>query len=234
MKSIRILITLAVLSLSPYSYATIYTINASVQGWDVPTPTSPQQSPYANYIAGCSGGYIFRDFFIFDLSGLGSGSIISATLSIYNPGVSQGDLGNGFLSPHANETYQIGSVSTPLNILAQGTGGAAVFNDLAAGTLWGAQVVSSSDNGAFVQIPLNASFLAAAEPDLGTGAIGFGGHLVGDTGFTQNEYIFGFTGTANGPIPQLRLEVVPVPEPSSLVLGGFLATVCLRRWLRRN
>ena len=176
---------------------------------------------------------MYRDYFVFNLSGLPSGTISSATLSIYNPGVSAGDPLNGYQSPKASETYQVGSVSTPISALTQGTGGVAAFNSLAAGTLWGTQLVSSNNNGAIVQVSLNSSFLTGASSQLGNGELAIGGFLVGDTGFTTQfrEIIFGATGTAGSPIPQLSLVIVP--EPSMAAMGVLIATLLVVRHAAR-
>src|SRR5579864_7101232 len=96
------------LLLSPSSYATIYTINASDEGWY----GSLENWNIDNYFAGYVNGFVHRDYFVFNLSGLPGGTISSATLSLYNPGIFNGDANDGFSSPYASETYQVGSVST--------------------------------------------------------------------------------------------------------------------------
>jgi hypothetical protein len=207
------------------SRATTYTVDATETGWynstGTATSASPAQYPHQNYAAGLSAGFVYRDFFVFDLSSLPSGTISSATLSIYNPSKATGGLGDGFRSPRSSESFQVGSVSTPVGTLAVGAGGVGVFNDFAAGTLWGTRLVSSNDNGTFVQFGLNASFNSAAGLALGTSTIVMAGHLAGDTTFTQDTEIFGFTGPAGSPIPQLSLDIMQVPEPSTIVLLGL-------------
>lgn len=213
------------LLLSPGSYATIYTVNASDQGWY----GSIGNSTLVNYFAGYVNGFAHRDYFVFNLSGLPGGTISSATLSLYNPGIFNGDVSDGFSSPYPSETYQVGSVSTPISRLIEEAGSAAIFNDLAAGTPWGTQVVSSNDDGHFVQVPLNASFLSAANMQLGSGELAIGGFLVGDTGFTQNRYIFADTPNFYY-APQLILDIVP--EPSIAAMGVLSATLLLRHAVR--
>jgi hypothetical protein len=229
MKSFLILIICAWSNLTAMAQG--FTVNASYQG----AYSSLGASGTANYIAGDSAGYGLRDYFVFDLSGLPVGTVSSATLNIYNPGASAGDLYNGFGSPNRTETYQVGSVSTPISTLALAhsypPGAVAVFNNLASGTLWGSRLVSSNDNGTLVDVQLNASFLTAASLDLGGGAIAIGGYLAGDTGFTQNRYIFGYTGDA---IPQLSLRIVPVPEPSSLAMGFCFAMLLISKRAREE
>jgi hypothetical protein len=227
-KSVQLL-TLIWFSSTAITRATIYTVDATLQGWytssGIATRASPYQYPYQNYAAGLSAGIFYRDFFVFDLSGLPSGTISSATLSVYNPSKSNGDLGDGFKSSNPSENFQVGSVSTLVSTLAVGAGGVGVFNDFAAGTLWGTRLVSSSDNGTFVQVGLNASFNQAADLDLGTSTIVLAGHLAGDITFTRDAEIFGFTGTSGSPIPQLSLNIVPVPEPAPMVLGALAGIV---------
>ncbi len=229
-------ITLVALMTLP-SHATIYTADATQQGWynsyGIATSAFPYGYPHQNYIAGFSGGVGYRDFFVFDLSNLPRGTISSATLSIYNPS-SAGGLGDGFTSPNASERFQVGSVSTPLSTLAVGAGGVAVFNDFAAGTLWGTRLVSSSDNGSFVQFGLNASFNSAAQLALSTSTIVLAGHLAGDTTFTQSRFMFGFTGTAGSPIPRLSLDIVPEPAPIAFAAVAAFVYLLPQRTARRH
>jgi hypothetical protein len=214
---------------SGISHATVFTATAVLSGWYTPDGFADSGSPnyfrQANYVAGVSAGVFYRDFFVFDLTGLPSGTISSATLNIYNPGKTAGGLGNGYQGPHATESLLVGSVGTAISLLSSGTGGAGVFSDFAAGTLWGAQTVNSADEGAWVRVGLNASFMSTADTILGNGSIALAGHLAGDVGFTQNTFIFGFSGLPNGasysPVPELILDVEPVPEPSTLALGAF-------------
>jgi hypothetical protein len=227
MKTIIKLFLGMALSATLAAQATIYTVNAIDRGWyDSTGYANTDPAGNLNYVAGISAGYIYRDVFVFNLSGLPSGTISSATLRLYNPS-SVTSYGNGYISPNASQIFQVGSVSTAISTITNATGGVAVFNDLAAGTLWGTRSVSSSDNGAFVPISLNASFDSAALSYLGSGNIALGGHLQGDTTFTQNTMIFAYTQTPGNPAPQLVLDIVPVPEPSSLAFGvlalvGFL------------
>jgi hypothetical protein len=215
----RLWATLIPLLLSPSSYATIYTVRASELGWYSSFGTSG-----GNYIAGWGNGFLHRDFFVFNLNGLPGGTIASATLNLYNPGISSGDISNGFAGPYASETYQVNSVSTSISQTFDPVAG---FNAIGAGTLVGSQLVSSQDDGAYVQILLNSSFITAANTQLGSGRVAVGGLLVGDTGFAHNQdrYIFGFSSGSFAPsdFPYLSLDIVP--EPSMAAMAVLSATL---------
>lgn len=76
-------------------------------------------------------------------------------------------------------------------------------------------------------INLNAAAIAAINST--HGPISFGISLNADT--TQNDSIFGNTGTYNG-VPSLVLTTGPVPEPStwvSLVTGGIGLALSISR-----
>jgi hypothetical protein len=218
---------IAAVSLFPFgAHSTVYTINPVQRGWYNNSGTSVIGG--LNYITGYTGSARYRDWFVYDLSGLPSGIIISATFSAYNPtgGDIYGNLDSGFFSLNPSETFQVGSVSTPITTLRAGTGGVAVYNDLAAGTVWGAQSVSAADNGQTVVVNLNSAFASAAQTYLGNGSIALGGWLAGDAGFIFNAYLFGWSNNGSEPT-RLTLDIVPVPEPSSLTLVALTMLSCL-------
>jgi hypothetical protein len=220
---IRNLIVLAVTLTTVSARATIYTITATESGWyDNSGADNPSTQ---NYIAGYAGGFseYWRDWFVFNLQGLPGGTITSASLSLYTPGAGDiyGSGGNGFVSPHSSEVFQVGSVSTPITSLTNGTGGSAAFNSIGAGTLWGAKVFSAADNGNTATLSLNTDFSSTAATSLGSGSIAIGGFLVGDLGATAAENIFGWTGALGQPSPTLSLNIEPAPEPSTWALLGL-------------
>jgi hypothetical protein len=206
--------------------ATIYTSIIIDAGWYQDSGMGHVGAPPVNYIVGRVGtgnGYVQdRDFFVFDLSSLPAGSIVSATMSIYNPGYSQGDPGNGF-SGINSETLVLGSVAMDIGTLISGTGGVPAYNVLGSGTSWGTQTVSDADNGRYVSVSLNSTFINAADSQLGSGSIVIGGHLLGDSTGTLQNYLFAFTGFYGSQYPaqppvMLTFDIIPVPEPTVLIL----------------
>jgi len=142
-----------------------------------------------NYIAGNTGNSYgeFRDFVVFDLSGVAE-PITAARLELYNPGQVP-DGGDGFFSADPSETYVAYEVTTPVaTLVAGGAGLTGVFDDLGGGLVLGSVDVSAADNGAVVQVPLNADALTALNGAGGLWAVG--GTLVTMTG-SRKEYVFG-------------------------------------------
>ena len=195
-------------------------IEASDSGWYV---DSGFHNPgNANWIAGaCASCAIpgdYRDFFVFDLSGVGL--VSSAVLTILNPA-------NGFSSPDPTEAFTVFDVSTPVASLAAGTGGASAFADLGSGTSFGSVLTSEASEGSLVSIVFNAAGLAALNGARG-GLFAIGG-AVTTLGGTPNEWVFGFSGAA-GQERSLELEAAAVPEPASLLLlGAGLGALGLRK-----
>ncbi len=142
-----------------------------------------------NYIAGNIGNSYgeFRDFVVFDLSGV-TAPITEARLELYNPGQVP-DGGDGYFSADPTETYVAYEVVTPVaTLVAGGTGLTTVFDDLGGGVVLGSVDVSAADNGTVVQVPLNADALSALNGADGLWAVG--GTLDTMTG-ARKEYVFG-------------------------------------------
>ncbi len=198
------------------------TINASDRGWY--DDTGFHSPGNLNYIVGDqpeSSGLTFRDFFVFDVTAV-AGSISSAKLRLFNPAS-----GPGFGSDTGTETYKVFDVSTPLASLLAGTGGLGAYGDLGSGTLFGSYLASAADNGAFVEVVLNAAAIAAL--NAATGLFAFGGAIDPLNGVDDAEYLFGFTASN---LAHTQLVVETVPEPATvLLLGAGLAclTVIRRR-----
>lgn len=133
------------------------TVNSADSGWYTDagnhTPTN------TNYIAGlCSdcGGALFRNFFVFDIpAGI---AINSASLSVNT---------FGYDSNNASETYTLFDVVGDLDSLLAGSGGTAAYDDLGAGTSYGARVYTAGDANSVQTIALNASALAALQGSIG-------------------------------------------------------------------
>lgn len=159
------------------------TLNAFDSGWWDSTGFHDEFND--NYITALLSGLEYRDFFVFDLSGVAQ-QIAAAELRVFNPY-------DGFFSPDPTETYSLFDVSTPLGSLeASGGGQTDIFNDLGTGTNYGSQVVSPADNGQFVSVSLNSAGLAALNASLG-GQTALGGALTSLSG-AADQYLFGYSG----------------------------------------
>jgi hypothetical protein len=178
-------------------------LSASNQGW-VDQYGDRDAHTYGNYIAGLCGlpydtcsnlhDVVYRDFFLFDLAGVAS-QVTSASLLLWNP--EKFDVsGNGYISSHDTETFQLHEVhASAAELAATNAHRVDVFDDLGNGTFYGERVMSAADNGQWVSVPLNAAALAAINGAAG-GSIAFGGSLVG-------------------------VDAVPEPQTVSLMLGGL-------------
>ncbi|MFN2427224.1 MAG: hypothetical protein ABR587_12340 [Candidatus Binatia bacterium] len=127
-----------------------------------------------------------RNYFVFDLSPI-EGSVDSAILRLAS--------GSPALSSDAGtETYTLFDIGTDVDVLKNGTGGVAAFNDLAAGTVYGALVALNSLPG-IVEIPLNhagATFLWGS-----AGRVALGGAVTTLSKGAAFEYFFNSTGSTN-------------------------------------
>ena len=214
------------------SQALTITIGASDSGWF--DESGNHTSTNENYQAGWRNAE-FRNFFVFDTSLIPAGeTILSATLRAYNPDIGEPDVTftGGYDSPDASETYQLVEVSTPaLSFAATHVGtGLTIFTDLGDGPIYGTQISTASDNGAFVEVPLNATGLAAL--DAAVGDFVLGGYLSSlSSAFGTDEFIWGHTDPPElGPYAR-ELVVVMTPEPTTglLLALGLVALSTLRR-----
>lgn len=170
-----------------------------------------------------------RSFLVFDTSSV-SGTILGATLRLFNPEVSQ--FLHGYVSPDATETLNIYDVSTPASDIRGNTAGLAGFADLGSGTLLGTRTVSAADNGTVIEIQLNAAGVAALTSSSGLFVLG---GALGSLSGTADQYVFGFSTASFVPdhTRQLVLDVEPVPEPATIGLAGFGALlVAASRWAK--
>jgi hypothetical protein len=137
--------------------ATTASLHHASRGWYDADGAS--NAPGTNFATGFSaaGNREVRSFFSFNLPALAAGErFVAAELRLTNPS-------NGFASSDAWETLRISEVVTPSATLGAGTGGQAVFADLADGPVFGGPTeVSGASNGTTVVIPLNAAFLSQA------------------------------------------------------------------------
>ncbi len=186
-----------------------------------PQPAQPQFPDIVNYVAGdCRGATCldvgideFRNFFVFDLSGV-TAPIVAATLRLHNTdGTNLFPNNVGFFSDTGSETYLVSEVSTAISSLLAGTGGVAVFDDLGSGTPFGSITATSAVNGTFVEIALNSAAIAAL--NLASDLFAFGGAITTLNGVPDEETLFAFSGNN---LSDTQLEVTVVPEPSTVLL----------------
>lgn len=178
------------------------------------------------YTAGRTGGTTYRNFFVFDLSGI-TGPITSAKLRLYNDTSTADGL-----------NFKLSDVSTAINDLfvdhSYNTG---IYDDLGTGTEFGVRLITSADNnGKFIEITLNTAAITALNANLG-GQIAFGGRL---DGAGAEDFVFGPT-AGEGPsdtFTQLHFEtlVEEVPAPPAVVLGviGIASLLGVGRFARRK
>lgn len=191
---------------TPEARAVTITIDVTDRGW---YNDDGNHNPLnLNYLVGES-LVERRNFFAFDLSGI-TNTISSAQLLLFNPST-------GYASPDATETYTVFDVATSIATLVGGTGGIPAFTDLGSGTVFGSHVASAADNATTITIPLNASALSALNG--ATGQFAFGGAIT-TLNAIDNELLFRLTNDGILSNTSLQLDVVPVPEPSSLLLLG--------------
>jgi hypothetical protein len=225
-RALRALVLLPLLLIGQPAAALI--IPATDTGWYRDDGTHDPDN--VNYVTGFATDWAisqipteWRNFFVFDLSGVGL--VSSATLRAYLV-TELGFRGPGYLSPDASETWGLYDVSTNLGDLTEGAGGVGAFSDLGSGVAFGQAIVSASDMGSFIEVTLNAAALASIGSAGGLWALG--GRLL-DLGGADPEVIFAFSDQD----PRVELELtraVPAPTTSFLLALG-LGALC---WTRRN
>lgn len=206
---------LTVLLASSLVSAQTAVINFTDHGWYTESGVHRPSNP--NYIVGDdrgSGGESdYRNFFVFDLSGV-TEPISSAKLAVYVPG---GQYTPGYQSPDPSENYELHDVVTPIASLIDGTGGVAAHTDLGSGVVFGSRTMTPGDKGKVVEITLNSSAIAVLNSS--HGLFGIGGSLTTLDGAANTEVVFSYSGGGSTDIAQLRLTLLP--EPSTLLLLGI-------------
>jgi hypothetical protein len=170
-----------------------------------------------NYIAGQSGNETYHDFFTFNLSGV-SGTIVGATLVLYNP--PGGTNGSGIYT-----VYDVSTDAATLNTeriagaTAPNNPNVNIFNDLGSGNAYGMLSYNTSDNGKTVTINLDSQFLSDIN-SRSSSLFSVGGFA--DTG----PFLYGFSGSGNAADGLTRIDlVVATPLPSSAAGLVALAAV---------
>lgn len=184
-----------------------------------------------NYAAGNdTTGRDFRNFFVFDLTGLSGNIVTSASLDILLPDT-------GYSSPDASETLTLSDVSSSAIASLVGTSGTIVdtgiYNDLGSGAGYGSTVLTESLEGSVINILLSASAITDINNAIG-GLFAIGGDLTSASVALVQEVVF--VNTQDVPLSQtvLRLETRPAgaaPVPASLLLfaTGLLGVAGARR-----
>ena len=197
-------------------------LDATYRGWYQANAGDAgyHDSSYTDYFAGVwiSGTTSeYRNFFVFDLSGIGNDQeITGATLQLETYGGSIG-----------TETFGLFDVMTPISsLIVSGNNRGLTFWDLGGGTAYGSiDITKTADNqytSQTISIPLTAAFIAAANTARG-GQLGLGGAItIPVTTPHSNEYEFLYM-EADPSMPpmsasQLILTTMPVPEPSTILL----------------
>jgi hypothetical protein len=179
-----------------------------------------------NFLTGVNGGQEYRPFLDFNLANLG-GSATAATIRLEVPTFPSNSGG----SPSAN--LKVWDVTTDRSeLLYYHTGdaaGVAAFNDLGSGIEYGdATVPLPTAASSFIDIPLNATALAAINSSLG------GRFIVGlSIADLLGPDKFLFAGSSSETSRLILTGVTAVPEPSTWALLGFAAAGA-GMWVRRR
>jgi hypothetical protein len=148
--------------------ANAQTLNAIDRGWFNSIEERSMGGDRPNYIAGSIEGVEFRNYFVFDLTGINS-MITDATLNLFSPEF-------GFNSPFDPETYLLTDTAptTPADLMGNDVG--SIFDTLGTNTFFGSTQVGSANAGQSVSISLNAAGLSYLNANLGQ-KVAFGGRL---------------------------------------------------------
>ena len=222
---------LIVLLMSSFACAETVVINYFDSGWYKPTG---EHDPFnKNYLVGdfrgpnCAlCGYPsseFRNFFVFDLKNVAK-PIESATLALFVEGAS--NRVPGFVSSDLGENYELHDVTTPIDVLRNGTNGVTTHADLGSGIVYGNRMMTVADKRHEVEIILNAAAIGAMNSTHVLFAIG--GSITTLDGLANDEYVF-----AGSPNVTHELRLTLVPELSCVTLVILGACGVSRSWPRR-
>jgi hypothetical protein len=217
-------------------------ITSSRQGWysdsgDASANFGNDADPLYPYQVGNFDTQTLRNFFIFERPNLANALFQTATLDIFLPGQS----GASYLSADPSDVGAVFSLyqfSGDLGALKDGSDAAGSFAALApSGSLFGSVTVSESTNaGVLLSIELNSFFIDYLNSVSGEFAFA-GGLANADASPLTDELLFWNSELVRDEqgglhFPQLRLQFVAVPEPSTYGLIGA-AALGLLVWRRR-
>lgn len=198
MLNLKKLLLAAMIVVSAGAQATTTTINATGEGWCSQNNgcNNTSVNHISNTIAGnFGGGGDFHNWFAFNI---GSGTISSATLSIWNAGSNQSSENSAVYDLHA----------------ASGISLAGLIN----GVSFGSISAGAADTGVshYVNINLNEDGINFLNGNQGNNVV-FGG------GVTQGNSVVRFFGYTGGtPVAQLTtVSAVPEPETYGMLLAGL-------------
>jgi hypothetical protein len=188
-------------------------------------PDALGRSGGQNYISGwfamTNPGFEYRDFFVFDLSGV-TGVITGAQLHVLKPFSDP--------SPNPTDTFSLFDVSTDVSTLISSSGSISIFSDLGSGNVYGSTGYVPSSGNIIVSIDLDATAILAMNNALG-GTFALGGAVQNLVGGRSFQTIFG--GSTGPNDVSLTITTAEVPEPTSLSLlaaaAMALVAVCNRR-----
>jgi autotransporter-associated beta strand protein len=195
------------------TFGTNLVINSADRGWYNSSGNHTAGNP--NYLVGedtPNDTNIYHNFFVFNLPGL-SGQLVDAQLLV-----------NSYTdaSPSGFETYQLYDVTNSITVLTNNASGATgIYADLGSGVIYGGRNVYVSESGLTASIPLNESFLSAAQANSG-GRIALGGSLtsLNPTSNNNNEYLFAFSDAGTPSDAQLWLGFLTAPSSQPSFVGG--------------
>jgi len=135
-------------------------------------------------------GAELRNLFVFDVAGF-PGTITSALLHLASAPNGQ----SYYPNPSLSETFSLFEVTTDTQTLTIGFPGAAGYDDLGAGTAFGAVTAVKGAVRAIIDVPLNAAGVDHLND--ASGEVVFGGAITTLTKGAENEYLFNSTGATN-------------------------------------
>ena len=175
-------------------------ISAVDQGWWNGADNSNNPVSSNNSFTGgnglVNGSHVFRAFFVFDLTGVGT---VEAGSTILLSNLS-------YFSTDASETFYIFDVSTNVNTLRTAGSNAGTYADLGSGKVYGSFTVTRSNVGSNVIVNLTAAAIADINANLGGFfAVGLSSQTMGVIGSLGGIRF-------DGASPQLDLTPIMVAE----------------------